>query len=191
MNDIERWLAEGSLNSDGRANEVVDLVMAQPDVLDDVLACLESANPVVRGHAADALEKIGRERPADFLLHITSLEKLALRDPVPMVKWHLAMLFGHLSIYPEHVPSLKETLLILLRDRHLFVQSWAITSLAIIARLYPDHYTEILNAIAPLAQSGSAARRKRAGKALVALTGPADFPKGWVKSRYVQDKLAD
>ena len=191
MSDIENWLAEGSLNSDGRANEVVDLVLAHPQALEDVLACLESPNPVVRGHAGDALEKIGRERPADFLPHLAFLQKIALREPIAMTRWHLAMLFGHLSIYPEVIPSLKEALLTLLEDRHFFVRSWTITSLAIIACLYPEHHAEILNAIAPLVQAGNAALRKRAVKALEALTTNLEFPKGWIKSRYVRNALAD
>ena len=187
MSDIEKWLAEGNLNSDGRANEVVSLVISNPGVLEDVLVCLESTNPVVRGHAGDALEKIARENPADFLPHVAYLQQIALKDRVAMVKWHLAMLFGHISLYPEIAPNLKETLLTLLEDRHLFVQSWAITSLAIIARLYPEHHPDIVNAIAPLAQAGNAALRKRAVNALNILTDRAEFPKGWVKSRYVQE----
>ena len=191
MRDIEKWLAEGDLNSDGRANEVVALVLSNPEVLEEVLLCLESTNPIVRGHASDALEKIGRERPADFLPHISFLQQIALKDRVVMVEWHLAMLFGHLSIYPEIALSLKESLLMLLDDQHLFVQSWAITSLAIIAQLYPEQQAEILNAIAPLSRTGNAALRKRSGKALLALANGEELPKDWIKSRFVKSRIAD
>lgn len=189
MNDIESWLAEGNLNSDGRANEVVDLVFANPEAFGDVLACLESANPIVRGHTADALEKIGREHPAYFLPHIAALQQIAETDRVAMVQWHLAMLFGHLSLYPEHIETFTGTLLKLLHSNQLFTQSWAITSLAILATLHPDSREEIVKAIGPLERVANPALRKRASKALAVLVGEQPFPKGWVKSRFVQSRL--
>lgn len=67
--DIGKWLAEGSLTNGGRANEIVALVADVPAAFEDVFACLKSSNRVVRGHAADALEKIGREQPDLFLPH--------------------------------------------------------------------------------------------------------------------------
>lgn len=107
MNDIEKWLAEGSLNSDGLANEVVDLVMTHPLALDDVLACLESTSPVVRGHAADALEKIGREKPNDFLPYTQFLQKIALTDSVcPILGHHQPGEHRlHLSTAPRRNPE--------------------------------------------------------------------------------------
>ena len=146
-NDIEKWLAEGDLTNDGRANEVVTLVSADPEIFEDVFACLGSTNPVVRGHTADALEKIGRDHPDLFLTQIDSIITILETDPIPMVQWHLAMLLGHLAIYPEHLDISVPVLIGLLERDQLFTQSWAITSLAVIAVLAPEYQEQVVNAI--------------------------------------------
>jgi len=48
MNDFARWLAEGDLTFDTRADEVVGIVMDAPSQTDDLMACLKSSNSVVR-----------------------------------------------------------------------------------------------------------------------------------------------
>ena len=88
--DIEKWLAEGDPTNDGRSDEVVSLVKNIPAAFEDVYACLQSPKP--RGHAADALEKIGRDRPDLFLPYIDQILLLIKEDTVPMVQWHSAML---------------------------------------------------------------------------------------------------
>ena len=183
------WLAESTLNTDGRAEEVVAVVLEHPQAFPEALDCLKSANPVVRGHAADALEKIGREKPELFLPHLDLLAATASRDPVAMVQWHLAMLFGHLAVYPETLPPSLEALRGLIKAKALFTQSWAATSLAVIGCLYPEHQQEAIDQIVPLRTAPSAALRKRADTALAVLTGVQPFPKGWVKSPAVRAKL--
>jgi hypothetical protein len=188
--DIEKWLAEGDLTNDGRADEVVALVSNAPAVLEDVIACLGSPNPVVRGHAADALEKIGRDQPALFLPHVDEILRILEKDPVPMVQWHLAMLLGHLALYPQYRQRFTEALIPLVERGKSFTRSWAVTSLALLARLEPELQPQAVSAISAGTQLGSAAMRKRAEKALAVLLEGADFPKGWVKSAEVRRMLA-
>jgi hypothetical protein len=187
--DIEKWLAEGDLTNDGRANEVVSLVSANPDIFEDVFICLESTNPVIRGHAADALEKIGRDYPDLYLPHIDSIITILNKDPIPMVQWHLAMLLGHLAIYTEYIESFIPVLVSLLEKKQLFTQSWAMTSLAIIAVLAPEYQGQSVDAITKHENAPSAALRNRVKKALNVLVGGEPFPKGWVKSSLVEKAL--
>lgn len=189
--DIEKWLAEGDLTNDGRADEVVSLVKELPAAFEDVFCCLQSPNPIVRGHAADALEKIGRDRPDLFLPHIDQILRTIKIDTVPMVQWHLAMLLGHLAVYPQYHQRLAEALIPLVAHGKSFTQSWAITSLAILARLSPNLQTEAVQAISDCQRSGSAALRKRAERALAALVQGGPFIKGWVKSPAVQRLLQE
>ena len=67
MNDFAGCLVEGNLTSNGRANEVVEIILSAPSYVKDLLACLDSENLVMRGHAFDAIEKIAREKPDIFL----------------------------------------------------------------------------------------------------------------------------
>jgi hypothetical protein len=188
--DIEKWLAEGDLTNDGRADEIVALVSDTPDIFEDVFACLGSPNPVVRGHTADALEKIGRDQPALFLPHVDEILSILEKDTVPMVQWHLAMLLGHLALYPRYRERFVAALIPLAERGKSFTRSWAITSLAILARLEPELQPQAVSAISASARSGTAAMRKRAEKALAVLLEDADFPKGWVKSAEVRRMLA-
>jgi hypothetical protein len=104
-----------------------------------------------------------------------------------MVRWHMAMALGHLSVFPDRVPELADTLFFLLQDGSVSTRCWAIVSLCILARQYPELVERAVAAIAPLSDSASAALRAKVRYALPVLTDPtAPFPKGWVKSRRLQ-----
>jgi HEAT repeat protein len=182
MSQIRDWLKEGDLTSDGRANEVVQVVLSDLSLVEDLIEYLDDEDSVVRSHAADALEKVARTYPAQVGPYLAALFKKAREDPVAMVRWHVAMIFGHLSMFPAWAPELKEALIGLLSDPSPFSQSWAIVSLCLIARQYPQMAGEIVAAVAPLAASGSVAIRARVRRALPILTDARHpLPKGWIK----------
>lgn len=183
MNQILQWLTGGDLRSDGLSNQVVSVVLQQPHLFEDLMEGLDSREDIIRGRTADALEKIARTRPDLLQEHIQRLVALARAEHVPMVKMHLAMIFGHLSIYKEHADDLVSTLFALLADASVFTVSWVIVSLCILARKYPEKNDQILNRIAPLKRHDSIAIRSKAGKAIKLLTqADAQFPQGWLKS---------
>jgi hypothetical protein len=61
---ISDWLAVGDLRSDGLSPQVASLVAASPVLLHDLLEALANGSDIVRGHAADALERVSRLHPA-------------------------------------------------------------------------------------------------------------------------------
>ena len=190
MNQLLGWLKAGNLASDGDADEVVRFVCGDLRLLDDLIEGLAVDDGAVRGHTADAVEKIARAHPEPVVRYLPALVRSAREDPVAMVRWHVAMTLGHLSIFPEAVDEMTDVLIELLADRSAFTQSWAIASLCIIGRGYPHQADRIVRAISPLGNSGSAAVRSRASKALPILTDHVvDFPKGWIKSEHVQAQL--
>ncbi len=185
MNQILQWLSGGDLRSDGLSNEVVDAVLQQPRLLDDLMEGLDSQDDVIRSRTADALEKIARSRPDLLIDHLPSLFALAQTDQVPMVKMHLAMLFGHLFMYEEQTEELVSALLALLDDESVFTVSWAIVSLCILSKKYPAKNNQILEGIVRLKLHNSIAIRSRIGKAVELLTSDGvSFPPGWVKSNF-------
>jgi HEAT repeat protein len=183
MSSFTRTLSEGDLRSDGFAGEVARLVVEQPALLPDLMEALAASDPSVRGHAADALEKVARHRPREVRAFLPRILRSAVQDDVAMVRWHLAMVLGHLSGVLQDVTGAKRTLLLLLKDESAFVRSWAVTSLCIIARQFPSHSRSIAAKIVPLASDSSAAVAKRARTALRLLADPgASLPKTWIKS---------
>ncbi len=190
MSQMEDWLTGGDLRSDGASNEVADLVRGELDLLPDLLGACESPDPVVRGRAADALEKVGRTEPDAIAVYADLLIETFLRDDEPMVRWHAAMLLGHLATDASLRPRIERALLGLLGDESVFVASWAITSLCLVAYLDPSTAEVIVQAIGPLQESNSVALRTRARDAMAALTDPAGrIPPYWIKSEHVRQQI--
>lgn len=186
MNEILVWLSGGDLRSDGLADEVSAAVLQNPALFDDLYAGLSESNDVIRGRTADALEKVSRQRPDLIATHILELVDLSSSDQVPMVKMHLAMIFGHLALYEELIDILQSALLDLLEAESVFAKSWAIVSLCIIGRIFPQKSDRIVNRISQLQADSSIAIRSRTGKALNILTNPnVPFPQGWIKSEMI------
>ena len=189
-NSLTAMLSGGDLRSDGQANEVVALVLENPELFDDLYAGLSDPDDLVRGRSADALEKVCRTRPDLLAVHVADLLEKAQSDAVAMVRWHAAMILGYLSIYPLLVGRITNTLLAMINDPAVFVQSWAIVGLVLIARLYPGREPEISEAIAPLLESSSTAIHSKAQKALTALSdAERPLPNGWVKSEQLQARV--
>jgi uncharacterized membrane protein YheB (UPF0754 family) len=107
-------------------------------------------------------------------------------DNVPMVRWHIAMILGYLTIFQDQVDEITDVLIDLLSDQSVFTQSWAIVSLCIVARQYPAKVDQIVDAVAPLKGSASVAIRSKVRNALPILTNEqVPFPKGWIKSEHL------
>jgi hypothetical protein len=187
-----QWLGGGDLRSDGHANEVACLVERHPEALEDLLAGLADSSDVIRGRSADALEKVGRQHPDWLLPYLDTLLKTARDDPLAVVRWHLAMLLGHLAVYRERVRAIMGPLLDLLRDPSALVRCWTVTSLCITGRLYPEWADGLLDSVSALQHDPSAAVRHRASVASCLLLDTGmPMPAGWIKSDRVAARFAE
>lgn len=184
-NHLLGMLAGGDLRSDGMANEVVEIVLTNEELFDELFIGLRDSDDVVRGRAADALEKIARSRPELLLEQLPELIHMAKSDAVAMVRWHIAMIFGYLAVYPDVVDEISAVLVDLLSDRSVFVKSWAIVGLSIVGRNYPEWKDEVVTAISGMQGDSSTAIKARVRKALALLADDTlSFPPGWIKSEY-------
>lgn len=187
MSQILEWLSGGDLRSDGMANETAEFVLNNPEMFEELLEGLTIPNDIIRGRTADAIEKVARTKPELVIEHIPAIIQISKTDTVPMVKMHLAMLFGHLAVFDEKVEELIPALFHLLDDTSVFARSWAITSLCIIGRKYTKESDRIVNRIAPLYKDKSIAVRSKVQKAVNLLTNEGlPFPKGWIKSEHLR-----
>jgi hypothetical protein len=89
-------LAGGHPNSLGRTPEVVEVVLADHGRLDELFACLESPDVLIRLRAGDALEKVCRERPEWFAPYAERFLTEIGRIDQPSIQWHTAQILDHL-----------------------------------------------------------------------------------------------
>jgi hypothetical protein len=191
MNRLLEWLQGGDLRSDGLSGEVVRFVLDHPELLEDLLTGLTVNDEVVRGRAADAIEHIARVLPEKLLPHYDLIAHTFASDPIPMVRWHLAMVIGHLALDVQDPEGAFHLLSDRLVETSVFVVSWVIVSLCIYARLYPDLREGILDQVTRLGANESAAIRSKVQNAMRLLSNEMEpFPKGWVKSERIQRAIS-
>jgi hypothetical protein len=184
MNALLEMLQGGDIRSDGRGDEVAEIVLEDPARFDELYAGLDEPDEVVRGRTAHALEIIARSEPELLSQHTGELIALSQQEDLPMVVWHLAMIFGHLGALGEQIDRLVQACLDLLYDQGVFVRSWAISSLAVLGCAYPEKKLFIIRNLRGLLPDSSKAVRSRARKAIQVL-GAEDhpMPEGWNKSQ--------
>jgi len=187
---ILRNLSAGSLQDDGLADEVVEAVLSDNTLFGEVYDAPLESNDVVRAHAVDAIEKITRLRPDLLAGRLSELCRISLNDEIPMVRWHMAMVLGHLAYREENRDEIRPALLRLLEDPSVFVKSWAIVSLSILGKLYREERGEILEHLSRHQGDPSVAVSSKVRKAARVLSADSEkIPGGWVKSAFVRRAL--
>jgi hypothetical protein len=88
-------LKGGHPNSLGRTEEVVAIVLADGQCLEEVFACLAEPDELVRMRAGDALEKVCREQPGWFAPHVDRLIAEVGAIEQPSIQWHVAQVLQH------------------------------------------------------------------------------------------------
>lgn len=183
MNDLLAWLEGGDLRSDGASNQAAAAVLKNEALMPDLAEGLSAPDEIVRGRSMDAIEKVARTRPDLVLPVLSYILNFLQTEKTLLARMHAAMLFGHLALYEDVIPQVLPVLLKMLDGDSVFTQSWAITSLCIIARKYPQHHAQIADRIHQLRDAPGAALRPRVRYALEVLgDNRKPFPKGWIKN---------
>ncbi|MFN8205556.1 MAG: hypothetical protein U0S48_23610 [Solirubrobacteraceae bacterium] len=93
-------LRGGDPRSLGRVNEAVQAVLRDTPRCGELLACLFLDDQTVRMRAGDALEKVARRRPDLVEPYLPDLLDRVAEIEQPSVQWHLAEIFGEVSLSP-------------------------------------------------------------------------------------------
>jgi hypothetical protein len=190
MNELLLMLSGGDLRSDGPSDLVAEIVLANPGLLPDLMEGPKASDEVIRGRAADCLEKVSRSKPEIFRPYVDQLLIAARGEYLPMARWHYAMIFGNLAVFEDQIEKLVGALDELLGDESVFVKSWTISSLTIFARLYPLYNPDITASIQVYQDDESIAIRTRVRKSIECLLNSSrPLPKGWVKSETLLEKF--
>jgi hypothetical protein len=163
-------LAGGDRRSLGRAAEVVALTLADATRIGELFACLLDADEIVRMRAADALEKVVRERPELGQPFVERLLADVAAIDQPSVRWHLAQLLRHVAL----TPSQRERAIAVLRGQLAASDDWLVvnetlTTLASFARDDGQLRAELRQILSSRLGDGRRAVAKRAMTLLAGL----------------------
>ncbi|MGA2239239.1 MAG: HEAT repeat domain-containing protein [Candidatus Bathyarchaeia archaeon] len=148
-----------------------------------MLEGLNEPDDLIRARTAHALERISRTNQELIRRLMPQLISLSMNDRIPMVRWHLAMIFGNTASTVEDNKPAISALLRLLKDESVIVRSWAISSLCIIGRREKRRRRRIIDAIGTLQHDKSVAIRARTAEALKVLRNEnVPLPAGWSKA---------
>ena len=98
MNKIINKLEGGDLRSIGNVPEVVDMVLANPELFRTVLQGMMHPDPGVRMRSSDAVEKITRSNPEHLQRHKAFLLNDVIGQTQQEVRWHLAQVIPRLEL---------------------------------------------------------------------------------------------
>lgn len=96
---FEEMLTGGHPNSLGRTLEVVEIVFAHPDHLEELYRCYSSSDEIVRLRTSNAFKRLGREHPEWLAPYLDRfISEVAAIDQAS-AQWTLAQLFQMLESY--------------------------------------------------------------------------------------------
>jgi HEAT repeat protein len=161
-------LTGGDRRSIGRANEVAAAILANPELLAEVVPGLEHDDPLVRMRAADVLAKVGEQRP-ELLRPFKAQVLRAMAGTQQEVRWHVAQMLAWLELTPGERDAAATTLVGYLDDRSEIVRAFALQALADLAATDARFRPLARSQVEASLTSDSAAVRNRARKLLTRL----------------------
>ena len=166
-------MLEGSdRRSIGRADEVARLVLKQPKLFRELIACLWHDDLLIRMRAADAAEKITRVKPHLLQRYKSQLLGLLAETTQIEVRWHLAQMIPRLQLTSLERQRAAEALRRYLDDRSSIVRTWSLNALAELSQNDATLRSETKQLLEDAVRSGTAAMRARARKLLKGFSIP-------------------
>jgi HEAT repeat protein len=175
MKHILQKLKGGDRRSIGKSGEAVTDVSGNPALFADLFAGLFDVDPVVRMRAADAVEKITRERPE--LLHPWKRPLLETVSTLPEkeVRWHVAQMLPRLRLTSREHETAVRILMGYLADESSIVKTFSMQALADLAMRDELLLARVVPLIDRLTQTGTPAMRAR-GRKLLKQLGRLEAP---------------
>ena len=158
---IRQMLAPGRLLDPGRVWEVVELLEGRPARLSKLVECLFDEDPAIASRAADALERITRERPQQAQRWKEALIGLLAETTEKKVRWNLALTLPRLKLTIPECRRIAQILNTWLDDPSSIVKTTALHGMADLTRQDPDSLPDVRDLLRMAARSGTPAMRAR------------------------------
>jgi len=169
MNKIQSLLKIGDLRTTGKSEEVVNMVLANPQLFDDVVNAILTDDPGIRMRASDAAEKITLIH-SEWLhpykkLFLDKISKINQQE----VRWHTAQMMPRLKLTEAERKRVFDLLLTYLEDKSRIVKTSTMQALADIAIQDNAYLNQVQRLLSGLIQEGSPAMKVRGKKLLLTL----------------------
>ena len=161
METIRKMLAPGRRLDVGRVWEVVELIEGRPGRLGQLVECLFDDDPAVASRAADAMERVTRDRPHQAQRWKESLMGLLAETTEKKVRWNLALLIPRLRLTVPECRRVAEVLNTYLDDPSSIVKTAALHGMADLTRQNPESLPDVLDLLRFAGRSGTPAMRAR------------------------------
>jgi hypothetical protein len=158
---IRQMLAPGKSLDAGRVWEVVELIEGQPHKLAHLIECLFDENPAIASRAADALERVTRDRPHQAQRWKDALLGLLADTTEKKIRWNLALLIPRLKLTVAECRRTAKVLNSYPDDPSSIVKTAALHGMADLTRQDPESLPEVLEMLRLAARSGTPAMRAR------------------------------
>jgi len=158
---IRQMLAPGRPFDPGRVWEVVELIEGQPRKLAHLIKCRFDENPAIASRAADALERVTRDRPHQAQRWKEPLLGLLAETTEKKVRWNLALTIPRLKLTILECRRIAVVLNTWSSDRSSIVKTAALHAMADLTRQDPDSLPAVLDILRVAGRSGTPAMRAR------------------------------
>lgn len=95
---IDMLAVGGKSNSLGKVDKVIDIVLHDKSRLEELYDCMFAEDPWTRMRAADAFEKVCRQRPDWILPFVDRFPNDLAVSTQPSILWHLAQIYAQVDL---------------------------------------------------------------------------------------------
>jgi len=159
-------LQGGDRRSIGRSNQVVAIVLREPQNFAELIQLLWSDDPLVRMRAVDAAEKITLKKVELLAPYKAELLGLLSEAEQQELRWHLALLVPRLPLTKSEARRAAMSLRRYLEDRSSIVKTFALQALFDLTGIDPSLRESTRSLLEDSTRTGTAAMKARSRKLL-------------------------
>jgi hypothetical protein len=168
---ILRLLEGGDRRMIGRSEEVAAMVSKDPKLFPELMAGLWSTDALIRMRAADAAEKVTRNRGELLQPYKEELLGLMVETEQQELRWHLAAMVPRLQLNTKQRNLATSLLIGYLDDRSSIVKTFALQGLTELAEDDPSIRPGVIEILREATRKGTPAMQARSRKLLLRLEG--------------------
>jgi hypothetical protein len=154
-------LMGGDRRSIGRADEAADLAGRRPKQVAQRIECLWDPDALLRIRAADAAEKLSRDKAVLLQPFKAPLPGLLAEATQQEVRWHLALIIPRLQLTRSECRRVAGILRQYLDDRSSILRTFAMQGLADLISQNASLRPMVLDLLRSLSRTGTPAMRAR------------------------------